>query len=39
MASITIVGLSNRISNNSERLTKILVNSTKQLSNMLGYKE
>jgi len=39
MASITIVGLSNRISNNSEKLTKILVNSTQQLSNMLGYKE
>lgn len=40
IASITIVGLSNRIdSNNIEKLIKILLNSTQQLSKMLGYKE
>lgn len=39
IASITITGLSNRMSsNNIEKLTKILVNSTQELSKMLGYK-
>ena len=40
IASITIVGLSDRIpSNNIEKLLKILVGSAQQLSKMLGYKE
>jgi len=40
IASITITGLSKRISsNNIEKLIKILVNSTQELSKMLGYKE
>jgi len=40
IASITIVGLSDRIpSNNIEKLLKILVSSAQQLSKMLGYKE
>ncbi|HAJ31878.1 MAG TPA: hypothetical protein DCK79_00645 [Candidatus Atribacteria bacterium] len=40
IASITITGLSKRISNNNiEKLIKILVNSTQGLSKMLGYKE
>jgi len=40
IASIAVVGLSNRIdSNNIEKLIKILHNSTQQLSKMLGYKE
>lgn len=39
IASITITGLSNRMSsNNIEKLTKILINSTQELSKMLGYK-
>ena len=39
IASITITGLLKRISsNNIEKLTKILVNSTQELSKMLGYK-
>jgi IclR family acetate operon transcriptional repressor len=39
IASITITGLSNRMSrNNIEKLTKILVKSTQELSKMLGYK-
>ena len=40
IASITIVGLSDRLSgNNIEELLKILVSSSQQLSKMLGYKE
>jgi len=40
IASITIVGLSDRIpSNNIQKLLKILVSSAQQLSKMLGYKE
>ena len=40
IASITVVGLSDRItSNNTEKLLKILVGSARQLSKMLGYKE
>ncbi len=40
IASIAIVGLSNRVSNNNaERLTNILVSSVQQLSNMLGHEE
>lgn len=40
IASITVVGLSDRItSNNTEKLLKILVGSAQQLSKMLGYKE
>ena len=40
IASITITGLSNRMSsnNNIEKLLKILVNSTQELSKTLGYK-
>ena len=40
IASITVVGLSNRIhSNNIGKLIKIMLTSTRQLSKMLGYKE
>lgn len=40
IASITIVGLSDRIdSNNSKKILKILVSSAQQLSKMLGFKE
>jgi DNA-binding IclR family transcriptional regulator len=40
ISSITIVGLSDRItSNNTEKLLEILVSSAQQLSKMLGYKE
>jgi len=40
IASITIVGLSDRLSsNNIEKLLKILLSSAQQLSKMLGYKE
>jgi DNA-binding IclR family transcriptional regulator len=40
IASIAIVGLADRInSNNSEKLLKILLSSSEQLSKMLGYKK
>lgn len=40
IASITIVGLADRItSNSSEKLLKILLSSSEQLSKMLGYKK
>ena len=40
IASITVVGLADRItSNNTEKLIKILLSSAQQLSKMLGYEE